>query len=338
MKVFITGASGAIGSALTRELLTHGHTVLALARSDRSASFLHTLRAEVVRGSLTDLSILAKAASECDAVAHLAFINEFEHYAENCAVDRAAIGAIGSALVASSEGETTAEIAAVEKTGDKAFVISSGTSLLPKGRLALESQPYDATDPFGALRGPAEDLALSFASKGNGVRVSVIRLPSVYGNGSLGWVALMLSSASENDVVPYIAEGDNRWCAAHARDVAVLYRLALENGGKGGKGGKGKGSIYHAVAEEGVRSKDVAEALGKKLGLPVKGMRVEEAQEVFGVLEANALGIDYPASSDMTREELGWEPKERGLLEWLGSEEFEAREVPGWSKADSKSS
>ncbi|KAI0877785.1 putative oxidoreductase [Hypoxylon argillaceum] len=309
MKIFVTGASGNIGKVLTKELLSHGHQVLALARSDASVALLQNLGAEIQRGTLNDLDILRKAASECDGVAHLGFIHDFNDYAGCCAVDRAAIEAIGSSLAAAGD--------------HRAFVITSGTSLLKKGQLATEDQTYDENDPFGAFRGPSEPVALAFAERG--VRVSVMRLPSVYGEGSLGWVAPMIASAQEKQVVTYIGEGENRWCATHTFDIARAYRLALEKGPAG--------SVFHAVAEEGVRAKDVALALGRKLNLPVVSKTREEAEEVYGLL-ANAIGIDNPSSSAKTRSQLGWHPIHPPLLEYLGSGDWMAStDLPSWSHA-----
>ncbi|KAI0104677.1 putative oxidoreductase [Nemania sp. FL0031] len=312
MRIFVTGASGNIGKALTRELLSHGHQVLALARSDASATVLRNLGAEIQHGTLNDLDILKECASKCDGVAHLAFVHDFSDYAGCCAIDRAAIDAMGSALAAAG--------------GNRAFVITSGTALLEKGQVATEDQTYDENDPFGAIRGPSETVALAFAAKD--LRVSVMRLPSVYGEGSLGWVAPMLASAQEKGVVSYIDKGENRWCATHTLDIAQAYRLALEKGQAG--------SVFHPVAEEGVPSKEVALALGKKLNLPVMTRTQEEALAVFG-LTANAMGIDNPSSSSKTRSRFGWRPVHPTLLEYLESGDWgKYATLPSWSRAESK--
>ncbi|KAI1746485.1 putative oxidoreductase [Xylaria castorea] len=294
MRVFVTGASGNIGKAVTKELLSHGHRVLGLVRSDAGADELRSLGAEVQRGKLTDLDVLKKAAFECDGVAHLAFIHDMEDYGGCCAIDRAAIEAMGSAL------ETAG--------GNRAFVISSGTMLLTKGQIGTEDQKYDESDPFGAVRGPSEPAALAFAEKG--ARVSVMRLPSVYGEGGLGFVALMLAAVQSKGVVAYLGAGENRWPATHTLDVARAYRLALENGKAG--------SVFHPVAQEGVRTKDIAEVLGKKLGVPVATMSQREALETFGPMTV-AMGADNPSSSIKTREQLGWTPVQPLLLKDLES-------------------
>ncbi|KAI1266423.1 putative oxidoreductase [Xylariaceae sp. FL1019] len=307
MRIFVTGASGNIGLAVTKELLSHQHEVLALARTDTSAALLKGLGADVQRGSLKDLNILRKAASECDGVAHLAFIVDFENYTAACETDRAAIEAIGSSLATAG--------------GHRALAISSGTALLKKGQLATEDDSYDETDPFGAIRGPAEAAALAFAKKG--VRVSVMRLPSVYGGGSLGWITPMLAHAQKHKEVGYVGEGDNRWCATHTLDVARAYRLALENA----QGG----SIFHIVAEEGVRSKDVAIALGTQMGLPVVKKNPEEASNVYGLM-AGPMAIDNPSSSAQTRAQLGWQPMQPTLLDFIASGDFAAdAAAPSWS-------
>ncbi|KAI0423951.1 hypothetical protein F5Y09DRAFT_325767 [Xylaria sp. FL1042] len=231
-----------------------------------------------------------------------------EDYHGCCAIDRAAIEAMGSALAAAG--------------GDRALVIGSGTALLTKGQIGTEDQKYDECDPFGAVRGPSEKVALAFAGKG--VRVSVMRLPSVYGNGGLGFVALMLAAVQSKGIVAYLGTGESRWPATHILDVAQAYRLALE---------KGKaGSVYHAVADEGVCIKDIAEILGKKFGTPVAIMSQNEALDTFGPM-AVAMEADNPSSSTKTRKQLGWAPVQPSLLEDLESGAcLKAQtELPSWS-------
>ncbi|KAI1347624.1 putative oxidoreductase [Xylaria sp. FL0043] len=244
------------------------------------------LGAEVQRGTLTDLELLKKAVSECDGVAHLAFVHDMEDYSGCCAIDRAAIKAIGSALAAAG--------------GDRALVISSGTALLTKGQIGTEDQRYDASDHFGAVRGPSEQVALAFAEKG--VRVSVMRLPSLYCNGGLGFVALILATVQSKGTATYLGAGDNRWPATHIVDIAQAYRLALEK--------RKAGSVYHAAADEG-----------------------KEALENFGQMAA-AMEADNPSSSVKTRKQLGWNPVQPSLLEYLESEaclEGQAA-LPSWSQ------
>ncbi|KAI0521011.1 hypothetical protein F5B22DRAFT_597211 [Xylaria bambusicola] len=309
MRVFVTGASGTIGKAVVKELLSHGHQVLGLARSDAAAKQLKDLGAEVQHGTLTDLDILKKAASECDGVAHLAFVHNMQDYIGSCAVDRAAIAAIGSALESAG--------------GNRAFVISSGTSLVANGQLATEDRGFDESDPFRSIRGPAESTALAFAEKG--VRVSIMRLPSVYGEGGLGFVALMLAVAKSKGTIAYLGAGENRWPAAHTLDVARAYRLALEIGRTG--------SVFHLVADEGVRTKDIAEVLARKLDVPVVSISQEEALGTLGLMAA-AMEIDNPSSSAKTREDLGWAAVQPSLLDFLESGAFleQQETLPSWSQ------
>lgn len=293
MRVFVTGATGNIGSALVEELLSNGHTVLGLTRSDAGAEKLKTLGAESIHGTITDLDTLKKAASECDAVAHLAFHHNFEEYMAACEMDRAAISAIGSALVAGG--------------GNKAFIITSGTMMLEKGRVVAEDDAVDSTNPLGAARGASEGVALGFVEKG--VRALVMRLPPVvHGHGSMGFVGLLLRPAMEKKTVQYVGTGENRWSAVHTLDAVRAFRLALE---------KGKaGSVFHGVAEGAIPVKDVAKALGEKLNMPIASKTPEEAQQIFGSMTV-ALTADNPTSSNKTREELGWVPVNKGLIEDL---------------------
>ncbi|RDW57445.1 putative oxidoreductase [Coleophoma cylindrospora] len=296
MRVFVTGATGGIGSALVKELLQAGHTVLGLTRSDAGAEKLQTAGAEPLHGTLADLDLLAKAAAECDAVAHLAFNHNFDDYLGACATDRAAISAMGAALAAAG--------------GNKALIITSGTMSCDKGRVVTEDDGIDMTNPFGASRGRSEALALGFGDQG--VRALVMRLPPVvHGDGNLGFVGLLLRAAGTTKSVSYVGGGENRWCAVHYRDAVAAYRLALEKGKSG--------SIFHGVGEEGVVVKDVAEAMGKKMSMPVVSKTPEEAQEVFGMMSA-AIMSDNPASSVKTREALQWTPVHKGLIEDLAGD------------------
>jgi nucleoside-diphosphate-sugar epimerase len=289
MKVFVTGSTGNIGTSLVKDLLAHGHTVLGLTRSHAGTEKLTALGATPLYGTLSDLLLLAQAARESDAVAHLAFNHDFSDFANSCAADQAAISAMGEALVGSG----------------KPLLVTSGTMGMVKGKLAYEKDERDAKDPLVQLRGASEDITLSFANKG--VRASLIRLPPVvHGEGSLGFVQLLLKSVPDSKQVVVVNEGKTRWPAVYTSDAASAYRLVLEKGTAG--------AVYHAVAEEQVLVRDVADAIGRKLGLPVVSKTVEETAELFGVL-AGALGADNPVSSAWTREVLGWEPVGKGLIE-----------------------
>jgi nucleoside-diphosphate-sugar epimerase len=289
MKVFVTGSTGNIGTSLVKDLLAHGHSVVGLTRSQTGVEKLTTLGATPLFGTLSDLSLLAQAAKESDAVAHLAFNHDFSDFANSCAEEQAAISAMGEALVGSG----------------KALLVTSGTMGLIKGKLAHEKDERDVKDPLVQLRGATEDIALSFADKG--VRASAIRLPPVvHGEGSLGFVRLLLSSVPYSKQIAVVNEGQNRWPSVYTSDAASAYRLVLEKGTAG--------AVYHAVAEEQVLVKDIADAIGRKLGLPVVSKTAEEAAETFGFL-ARALGADNLASSAWTREVLGWKPIGKGLIE-----------------------
>lgn len=291
MKVFVTGATGNIGSALVRELLSAGHTVLGLARSDAGAAKLSAAGASPRRGTLEDLDVLRTAAAECDAVAHLAFNHNFNDFPAACATDRAAISAMAEAMAAAG-GK------------NKALIITSGTMVLEKGRVVSERDPINVSEPIGAARGASEGVALGFVEQG--VRAMVVRLPPVvHGVGSVGFVGLLLQAAKKIGKVAYVGNGENRWCAVHTLDAARAFRLALEKGEAG--------STFHAVAEEGVPVKEVAHAIGQKMGLPIESKSPGEAQEVFGVM-ALAIGSDNPATSEATQAALGWTPVHPGLL------------------------
>ncbi|KAH8890624.1 putative oxidoreductase [Thozetella sp. PMI_491] len=291
MKVFVTGASGFIGQAVVRQLLDHGHQVLGLARNDEGAAALEALGVEVHRGNLDDLDSLAKGAAAADGVIHLAFKNKemMADYAGVCAIDRAAITAIGQALEGSN----------------KPFVITSGTLMLARGKMGRETDGPDLAHPVSSARGASEGLALSFADKG--VRAAVVRLaPTNHGEGDHGFTAMTVAKARETGVSAYIGTGENRWPAVHRLDTAALFRLVLEKGRAGG--------VYHAVADEGVAIKDLAAAIGKRLGIPVVSKSIEEAKAHFG-FAAFALAEDNPTSSEQTRAELGWVPEHPSLLE-----------------------
>jgi nucleoside-diphosphate-sugar epimerase len=283
MRVFITGAAGFIGTAVTQELIAHGHTVVGLARSDDNAAALQKLGAQVHRGSLEDLASLKAGAADADGVIHLAFIHDFSKFAENGAIDKAAIEAMGEVL----EGT------------DKPFIVTSGTLMVAPGRLATEEDPVRP-----GLPRVSETAGLAFAERG--VRAMAIRLPQVHGgDGKCGLVNWVLDIAQEKGVSAYIGDGGQRWAGAHRADVARLYRLALEKGVAG--------ASYHAVADEGVTARDIAEIVGRHLKLPVVAVPPQEAESHFGWLAMFAVR-DGAASSALTQAWLGWKPTQIGLI------------------------
>jgi nucleoside-diphosphate-sugar epimerase len=289
MRVFVTGATGFIGTALVRELVGAGHTVVGLARSDASAQTLIDAGVEVHRGSLTDLESLRRGAEAADGVIHTAFVHDFSEYAKAGETDLHAVRAIGEALAGSG----------------RPFVSTSGTALLTPGRVGTEE---DAADPQsgGAPRVPSEEYVLSLAE--HGVRSSVVRLsPSVHGDEDRGFVPMLIQTARESGVSAYVGEGLNRWSAVHRLDAVRLYRLALESGTAGAR--------YHGVADEGIPVRRIAETIGRRLGVPVASRTPEEVA-TFGWLGA-FITLDSPASSALTQERLGWRPTHPGLLEDL---------------------
>lgn len=283
MRIFITGAAGFIGTATTRELISNGHRVLGLARSDDNAKALEKLGAEVQRGSLEDLDSLRKGAKETDGTIHLAFIHDFSKFAENGQIDKRAIEAMGEALAASQ----------------KPFIVTSGTLMVAPGRIATEEDPS-----IPGLPRVSETAGLAFAARG--VRAMAIRLPQVHGgDGKCGLVTWLINIAREKGASAYIGDGGNRWAGAHRQDVARLYRLVLEKGLAG--------KSYHAVADEGVTARDIAEIVGRHLKLPVASISPEKAPEHFGTM-AMFVGRDGVASSALTQQWLGWKPTQIGLI------------------------
>ncbi|GFF95607.1 uncharacterized protein C2A9.02 [Aspergillus lentulus] len=291
MRVFVTGSTGFIGSAVVKELLSAGHKVLGLTRSEAGIEQLENQGAQALHGTIEDLELLKKAASECDAVIHLAFVHDFADYAGSCATDRTAITAMGPALA--------------EAGGNRALVITSGTMLLPRGKLGDEDDAPDMTNPMAAARGASEKVCLDFAKQG--VRASVVRLPpTTHGLGSSGFMGPFVTVALQKGVAAYLGDGGNRWCAGHRDDAARLFRLAAEKGAPG--------SIFHAVGDEGVPMKEIAIAVGKELDVPVVSIPPEKAEEHFGWFWFGAVA-DNVASSAKTRERLGWTPEGATLME-----------------------
>jgi len=287
MRVFVTGASGWIGSAVIAELVDAGHEVTGLARSDASAAAVQDAGAEVVRGSLDDLDTLAKAAAAADGVIHTAYIHDFSRMEAAAATDRTAIEALATALEGSG----------------RPLVITTGTGVLQPGRPVTEDDRHDPSTP-GHPRRENETLALGLAD--HGVRTAIIRpAPSVHGYGDHGFVARLVQIAHEQGASGYVGDGANRWAAVHRLDAAHLYRLALERAPAG--------TVYHAVGEEGVATRDIAEVIGRQLDLPLVSVDPDKAADHFGWLGA-FFSWDAPASNALTRERLGWEPTHQGLI------------------------
>lgn len=288
MNIFVTGATGFIGSAIVRELLQAGHRVTGLARTDAAAKSLEATGAAVRRGDVENLDVLRQGATESDGVIHTAFNHDFSRFKESCENDRRAIEALGSALLGS----------------DRPLVVTSGTALLSPGKLAIEDARH-IPGPDAFPRVASEEAADAVVSKGG--RVAVVRLaPSVHAEGDHGFVPALINLAREKGVSAYVGEGANRWPAIHRLDAANLFRLVIESEFV-------PGARFHGVAEEGVAFKHIADAIGRGLHVPVFSQTTEQAAEHFAFF-AYFAALDAPASSKKTREFLDWRPQHPGLI------------------------
>jgi nucleoside-diphosphate-sugar epimerase len=289
MRVFVTGAAGFIGTETTKELIANGHQVVGLARSDENVATLEKLGAQVHRGSLQDLESLKRGARDSDGVIHLAFIHDFTKFAENGAIDKTAIEAMGDVLAGTN----------------KPFIVTSGTGLIAPGVLITEDMRRDSSPHVPRV---SEQAGLAYALRG--VRAMTIRLPQVHGaDGKAGLITYLLELARQKGAAAYVGEGTERWAAAHRQDVARLYRLVLEKGAPDG--------IYHAVGEEGVPMRQVIEVIGRALNVPVISIKKEEAGDYYGPLAMFA-DLDMPASSVLTQQRMGWTPNGIGLIPDIG--------------------
>jgi nucleoside-diphosphate-sugar epimerase len=288
MRVFVTGATGFIGSAVVGELIGAGHQVLGLTRSEEGAKSLVAAGAQVHRGHLEDLESLRSGAVAADGVIHTAFIHDFSKFQENCEIDRRAIDVLGEALAGSN----------------RPLIVSTGLPGGAPGRVTTED---DKPPAHGAMPRVSEQTAEAFTARG--VRVSTVRLPQVHDRDKQGLVTYAIAVAREKGISAYVGDGRNRWPAVHRLDAAPLYRLALEKGSAG--------ASYHAVGEEGVPVREIAEAIGRGLKIPAVSLSPEEAADHFGWLAFFA-GMDALASSALTQQRLGWHPVQKaGMIDDL---------------------
>jgi len=283
MRVFLTGATGYVATAIAAELLEAGHTVLGLARTDEGAAALEARGVEPHRGDLADHASLVAGAAACDGVIHTAFIHDFSRFAENAEIERAAV----EAMLTSLEGSA------------KPFVATSGVAMLAQGRAATEE---DRPAPMG--RGATEAAVRAAADRG--VRTAIVRLPpSTHGAGDRGFMPHLIDIARTKGAAAYVGEGANRWAGGRRADAARLFRLALESGAAG--------ATYHAIGDEGVPTRDIAAAIGRRLGVPAISKSAADATDHFGWI-GMFFGMDMAASSAWTQQALGWRPTPPGLL------------------------
>ncbi len=293
MRVFVTGATGFVGSAVVSELISAGHQVLGLARSDSGAAALEKAGATVHRGSVEDLDSLRSGMTAADGIIHTAFIHDFSKFVENCEIDRRAIIAMGEVLAGS----------------DRPLIVTSGSGAAKPGRTSRESDRFLPDHPNPRIASEqAADVVQAM-----GVKVMSMRLPQVHGKGDHGFVPILIGIARDKGRAAYVGDGGNRWPAVHRFDAARLYRLALEKGTAGAR--------YNAVAEEGVSLRALEEAIGHHLNLPVVGLSPDEAADYYGWFAPFA-AMDIPASSAWTRQTLGWQPTAPDLMTDLDNEDY----------------
>ncbi|MBS1996680.1 MAG: SDR family oxidoreductase [Cyanobacteria bacterium SZAS LIN-2] len=286
MRVFITGASGFIGTAIIKELIANGHEVLGMVRSDKGAATVEQLGAQAHRATLDDLTRMRSGAEKCDAVIHCAMNHDFSKFAANCAEDKQAILALGEALIGT----------------EKPLLVTSGTGFNLDGRPRTEEDPANAVKPEWPRA--SEEGAAEVTTK-YGVKVIVIRLPQVHDQMKYGLISYSIELAKAKNLVAYIGDGKNRWPAVAVGDAARLYRLALEKGDAG--------SVYNAVGEEGITAREIAESLSRNMGLPIRSLSGDEATAYFGWMIMFA-ALDMPCSSAITQERLGWKPTGPSLI------------------------